>query len=228
MTVIGNFDSGEIYLLGNAYGENAGRIDQYNSIQVALSGSVPFELYCYFKFTFPDQLRLDGQLLAMYGDGFFTSNRRTSDNSLSSGLYEVDLNDNSVKVKGCNSLPFLGSNPSGSVTFDFIRLPSYIERTEPILVTAYSDERMNYPIMSTQDSLFVDKEDLKPGLLALEFFKPSSYFAWTPDVSYTIHIRPSHDLTFDAKIIVTMPENLTFNPADGCTVSLIAGDCRIV
>jgi hypothetical protein len=122
----------------------------------------------------------------------------------------------------------LGSNPQGSVTFSFIKLPPYIERTEPIHVVAYSDERMNYPIISTQQNLFIDKEDLKPGLLNLEFFKPSSYFAWTPDVSYTIHIRPTHDLTFDAKIIVTMPENLTFNPADGCTVSLIVGECRII
>jgi hypothetical protein len=76
--------------------------------------------------------------------------------------------------------------------------------------------------------LYIDKGDLKPGVVALEFFKPSSYFAWTPDVSYTIHIRPSHDLTYDAKIIVTMPENLTFNVADGCTISLLAGDCRII
>jgi hypothetical protein len=32
MTEISTFELSEIYLLGNAYEENAGRIDQYNSV----------------------------------------------------------------------------------------------------------------------------------------------------------------------------------------------------
>jgi hypothetical protein len=88
-------------------------------------------------------------MLSMYGDGFFTSNRRSSDNSLSSGLYSVNLQDNSVEIKGCNNIAFLGTNPQGTVTFDMIKLPTYIERTEPIQVIAYSDERQTYPIISS-------------------------------------------------------------------------------
>ena len=132
MVDIGEFTSSDIYLLGDEYEANSGRIDQYNSVQILLTSDIPYEEYCYVKFTFPEQLPLDQRMLAMYGDGFFTSNRRTSDNSLSSGLYTVDLQENSVTVQGCNSVAYLGTNPQGSVTFDMIRLPNYIERTEPI------------------------------------------------------------------------------------------------
>lgn len=38
-----------------------------------------------------------------------------------------------------------------------IKLPSYIERTDPIHVIVYSDERQTSPIMSTQENLFIGK-----------------------------------------------------------------------
>jgi hypothetical protein len=42
MSVIGTFESSEIYLLGDEYETNSGRIDKYNKIQVALSSTIPF------------------------------------------------------------------------------------------------------------------------------------------------------------------------------------------
>jgi hypothetical protein len=87
MTEIGSFTSSEIYLLGDEFDANSGRIDKYNSIQIQLSSAIPFEINCWVKFTFPESLKLDERMLSMRGDGFFTSSRRSSDNSLSSGLY---------------------------------------------------------------------------------------------------------------------------------------------
>lgn len=43
-------------------------------------------------------------------------------------------------------------------------------------------------------------------------FRPSNFFAFVKDVSYTITIAPSHDMLESTRVVITMPETLTFDP----------------
>ena len=56
-------------------------------------------------------------------------------------------------------------------------------------------------------------------------FKPSNFYASAQLVAYTLHVRPSHSLPVDSRIVITMPETLTFS--DTCEVLLTQCDCEI-
>jgi len=68
---------------------------------------------------------------------------------------------------------------------------------------------------------------MKPGLFAFDMFKPSNFYASATRVAYTIHVRPSHELTPESRVIIDMPDLLTFNRALGCTVVLTICDCAL-
>lgn len=59
MTVIGQLENKEVMMLGDASGTNIGRVFEYNKVSFFISSYIPFEQYCYFKFVFPDKLKID-------------------------------------------------------------------------------------------------------------------------------------------------------------------------
>ena len=71
MTEAGTLVSKELLMLGDSNGENRGRIFEYNKLRFVLSSNIPFEQFCYFKFVFPDKLKIDEQLQLLQGDGIF-------------------------------------------------------------------------------------------------------------------------------------------------------------
>lgn len=46
-------------------------------------------------------------------------------------------------------------------------------------------------------------------------------------MTYTIVIKPTHDMLPSTRIVINMPENLTFNAEKGCTVTYTAADCKV-
>ena len=74
----------------------------------------------------------------------------------------------------------------------------------------------------------ITRSMLKPGLMKLVEFRPSNYFAFMKDVSYTIVIIPSHDMLPSTRVVLTMPKTLYFDPANGCKVTSTVCDCELV
>jgi hypothetical protein len=67
--------------------------------------------------------------------------------------------------------------------------------------------------------------DITPGLFAVDLFRPTNYFASATKVGFTIHVRPQHNLTPQSRIIIRMPDLLTFDRSgEGCQV--IHTDCK--
>jgi len=225
MQQLGKFTTTEMYLLGDENNQNAGRISLYNRVQIYLASSIPFQKNCYFTFKFPPEMKLDDNMLYMEGQGFFKPSINSED--LHTGLYEVDLQRNTVKVLGCTQENYLGSNPSGSVIFNYIKLPDYIRSSKGIQIDVYSDPKRSMGIIQSHSQLILNRDQLEPGLMDLVLFKPSNFYAWTPNVEYTFHIRPSHDLFPSARIIVTLPKHISFDKRQGCTVSQLTGKCMV-
>jgi hypothetical protein len=90
-------------------------------------------------------MKLDNNMLYMEGQGFFKPSFNTED--LHTGLYEVDLQRNTVKVLGCTQENYLGTNPSGSVIFNYIKLPDYIRSSRGIQIDVYSDPKRSMGII---------------------------------------------------------------------------------
>ena len=59
MTIHGELVGKELLMLGDAEGQNIGRVFEYNKLYFFLSSYIPFEQFCYFKFVFPKKLKLD-------------------------------------------------------------------------------------------------------------------------------------------------------------------------
>ena len=95
-------------------------------------------------------------------------------------------------------------------------LPDYVTDVNPVELYAYSDEaHLDLVFEESKASgggLAVSREMLQPGKLDLVEFAPSDYYAYVKDVKYTISIAPSHDMYPSTRIIITMPENLKFDP----------------
>lgn len=71
MTIPGSLSGKEVLMLGDAEGENIGRVFEYNKMSFFMSSYIPFEQYCYFKFVFPEKLKIDDALQIITGDGIF-------------------------------------------------------------------------------------------------------------------------------------------------------------
>ena len=110
-------------------------------------------------------------------------------------------------------------------------LPDYVTDTDPVELYAYSDNAYQDLVFEESKSggggLAVSRAMLQPGLLDLVEFTPSDFYAYVEDVSYTVSIRPSHDMMPTTRIVLTMPENLKFDAAKGCTVTYTEADCEL-
>lgn len=99
-------------------------------------------------------------------------------------------------------------------------LPDYVTDTDPVELYAYSDNAYTKLVFeeskASNGGLSISREALQPGELFLGDFSPSDYYAYVKDVSYTVIIAPSHDMRPSTRIILTMPENLTWNESKGC------------
>lgn len=73
--------------------------------------------------------------------------------------------------------------------------------------------------------LRITREQLLPGFMELLEFTPSNDYAFVEDVTYTVVIKPTHDMLASTRVVLNMPENLTFDQARGCTVTYTAADC---
>jgi len=82
-------------------------------------------------------------------------------------------------------------------------------------------------VVDDPTSAKVASDEITPGEIEAEVFKPSSYYASSEGVTYTIHLRPEHGLTPESRIIIDMPDLLTFDRAEGCQVVLTICDCAI-
>jgi hypothetical protein len=66
-------------------------------------------------------------------------------------------------------------------------------------------------VVEDPDSADLSEDDLTPGEIIAEMFKPSNYYASAANVAYQIHIRPEHGLTPESRITIDMPDLLTFD-----------------
>ena len=110
-------------------------------------------------------------------------------------------------------------------------LPDYVTDTDPVELYAYSDDAYLDLVFEESKAsgggMGVSREMLQPGKLDLVEFAPSDYYAYVKDVKYTVSIAPAHDMYPSTRIIITMPENLKFDPRKGCTVTYTAADCQL-
>ena len=226
MTEVGTLDGKEVLMLGDSNGQNIGRVFEYNKISFFLSSYIPFEQNCYFKFVFPPKLQIDDALQIIEGDGVFFP-KGTSNSQLPTTSFTVDLQANTVYVEGCKDPDFLSSRPFGVINFSYVQLPDYVSDTSPVELYAYSDVAYNDLIfeesLQNGGGMVITKSMLEPGNLDLLEFTPSSYYAFVTDVTYTVSIRPHHDNLPSTRVIITMPENLKFDPTsfggNGCRIS---------
>lgn len=229
MTINGTFKAKDLIMMGDSSGKNIGRLFEYNKIKFFLSSDIPFEQYCFFKFVFPDKLKLDSALQFLTGDGIFTP--YGNGNKIPSSSYTLDIAANTLKVEGCLRTDYLTSRPIGELTFAFVLLPDYISDTNPIEFFAYSDNTYSDIIFeetkASGGGLVVTKEMLQPGHLDLIEFIPSSYYAFVKDVTYTVSIRPLHDCLPSHRIIISMPQYVKFDPKKGCTVTYTEAKCSL-
>lgn len=118
-------------------------------------------------------------------------------------------------VEGCKQPYTLSSRPYGVVTFSYVLLPDYVTDTDPVELFAYSDNAYQDLVFeeskANNGGLAVTREMLQPGVLDLIEFAPSDYYAYVEDVTYTIQIRPSHDMLPSTRLIIQMPINLKFD-----------------
>lgn len=184
----------ELYLLGDAAGENVGRVGAYNRVQVEITSDVPLEQDCWFVFDFPELLKIDTALELVQGWGIFQPS--DSENALTTNDFDIDMTTNSITVRGCQTADALSSAPSGTIEFNFLKLPSYITSTGGIQMHAYTDSTMTeeFLVIADPEGIPIDSSQLTPGYFEMISFIPSNYFAFSPMVSYTIEVKPQHNL----------------------------------
>ena len=161
------------------------------------------------------------------GEGIFAPS--PTDTALPTNAFEIDLAANTVYVEGCSQPDFLSSRPFGIINFAYVLLPDYVTDTDPVEVYAYSDNAYSDLVFveSKEDGggLGVTREMLQPGQLELVAFKPSNFYAFVKDVTYELQIAPSHDMLPSTRVVISMPETLAFDAAEGCTVTYTEAIC---
>jgi len=123
MQVLEKFKATEIRLNGDENKKNVGRISLYNSLTIFLTSKIPFQQFCYLRFKFPKELRIDEtELRLIKGDGFMKP-PNSRDGTMNTGDYKINGLTNSVDITGCQVVSKLTSQPNGSVTFFYLKLP---------------------------------------------------------------------------------------------------------
>ena len=159
------------------------------------------------------------------GDGVFKP--LGSGNTLPSDSWKLDIKENTIYIEGCKDPNYISSRPIGDIAFSYVLLPDFVADTDPVEVFAYSDSAYkDLVFQETKESgggLEITREILQPGFLDLVEFSASSYYAFVKDVTYTVIIKPAHDMFTTTRVILTMPEHLTFQ---SCTVTYTDADCE--
>jgi len=188
MNEVGNLIGKELAMLGDSNGQNIGRLFTYNTLSFFMSSYIPFEQFCYFKFVFPDKLKLDENLQVLTGEGIFAPS--INENEMPTNYWRVDRFSNTLYVEGCRVPELLSSRPFGALKLSFVLLPDYVADVEPIQLFAYSDRAYTKLVFKeTKDSgggMPILQTMLLPGKMELIQFRPSNYFAFVEDVNYTI------------------------------------------
>lgn len=106
----------------------------------------------------------------------------------------------------------MSQTPFGILDLSYVLLPEYVTDTNPIEVYAYSDYAYSDLVFEESKEsgggLIITREMLQPGFLKLLEFTPSNEYAFVGDVTYTVSIKPTHDMMPSTRIVLTMPENL--------------------
>lgn len=116
---------------------------------------------------------------------------------------------------------YLDTRPYGEIFFHYIRLPDYVTDTDPVQFYAFSDSAYNYPIFEEAGpgrGAILQKALLAPGLLTLDEFTPTNYYAFMPSVEYLVAFTTTHTNYPSTRILLSMPEALIFDPDVGCEV----------
>jgi len=115
-------------------------------------------------------LRIDDKHLSQIkGDGFMTP-PNSDTGSLNTGDYLIDPLTNTVDITGCQMTSKLTSEPYGSVTFFYLKLPDTIGSTEFFQIDIFSDPKRAMKIIESNNQLIMSKEQLAPGLMELNKF----------------------------------------------------------
>ena len=83
---------------------------------------VPASDNCWVKITFPSDIVLDSNLNTYYGVGFLED--PTLSNTLSSSYITKSTTGNYVIINGCQVPANIGASPAGSISFQYINMPS--------------------------------------------------------------------------------------------------------
>ena len=130
-------------------------------------------------------------------------------------------------VDACRLPGTLKSSPVGSITFELIKLPDYITSTPPIKIFAYSDADRQDLVIDDPNGVGLQAKQMIPGLFTELLFKPSNFYAFSDNVSYTIFAKPQHDMSPTSRIVIEMPPTLIFDQSKGCTVALTIATCEL-
>lgn len=91
-------------------------------------------------------MKLDSNLSTIQGSGFF---KPVSGNYISNTDFTVDLNDNSISIKGCRDPSTLTSKPSGGLVFGVVKIPDYLIPISALLAKTFDDASYLHLIMQT-------------------------------------------------------------------------------
>lgn len=82
----------------------------------------------------------------------------TRSNTLNTGDYQIDPLSNTVDIKGCQVTSKLTSQPNGSVTFYYVKLPDNIGSTDFFKIDIFSDAKRAMKIIESHDQLVLSKD----------------------------------------------------------------------
>jgi hypothetical protein len=77
--------------------------------------------------------------------------------------YTLDLSKNTLTVKGCLLPNQMSSSPFGSVTIFYVRLPNYIQSSDPIQLKIYANSFKTDVVVDTPLGPNLKPEDMTPG-----------------------------------------------------------------
>jgi hypothetical protein len=78
------------------------------------------------------------------------------------------------------------SVPSGSVTVYSVRLPNYIQASDPLHLKLYANSFKTDVVVDTPLGPNLKPEDMTPGTIEMIEFKPSNFAAFAVGVSFNI------------------------------------------
>lgn len=205
MTEINQDSNREMSMLGDAKGENSGRIGTYQQISVYINSQIPFEPNCYWTFEFPAVLKLDDKLSTIIGEGLFAPSGAQLGEQGFVLDFTVDIFNNIVTVNACKNSDSLIDKPYGKIVFSLVKLPDYLIPITPLKIRAFNDKDQTQLLLAEDKNDNDAYNELVPGFMKLDSFEANNEFANANDVTYTILFTPSHTSTPTTRINIDMP-----------------------